>query len=131
MIGPTTPALAGGEPGPTCPAASRVDIPADGPASAASAVRVEAGFYAQTGLYWPPTKAILCQEPLNTHHPLFRISTGGCVAGTVGLLVPNDIGLPDGSPLYGTFLPPGWYYLGTGAPPSWSNVCWSIAKPKP
>jgi hypothetical protein len=127
-LGPTTPALAGGAPGPTCAAGSRTDIPAAGAASASGATRVEAGFYGLTGLFWPPTTAILCQEPLNTHHPLFRAGQRGCVTGTVAFLIPSYLGQTGGA-LWGTFLPPGWYYLGETAPPAWSEVCWSVSKP--
>jgi hypothetical protein len=130
-IGPATPALAGGAPGPYCAAGARTDIPADGPAAAGRAARVEGGFYAMTGLFWPPTTAILCQEPPNTHHPLFRAGRGGCATGTTPFLIPDDLGptVAGSPPLWGTFLPPGWYYLGNDAPPGWSDVCWSVTKP--
>jgi hypothetical protein len=132
--GPATPALAGGVPGRSCPAGARADIPAGDESPPTQAAHVDAGFYAQTGLYWPPTTVIACRTGISLGHPLVRTGKDGCTQGAVPFLIPDDTASPTAStpgspPTWGTFLPPGWYYLGSVSAQGWTELCWSVTEP--
>jgi hypothetical protein len=133
-LGPMTPAMAGGIPGRVCPGTDRVDI-ADSHGLPVAPAHVGAGFYAQTGLYWPPTTVVACRVSADVRHPLLRVGHDGCDLGGIPFEIPDDAttagstGMPESTPRWGTFLPPGWYYLGGAAPTGWTEVCWYLKKP--
>jgi hypothetical protein len=136
-LGPATPAMAGGVPGRVCPSTERVDIVSNH-SNPAQPAHIEAGFYAQTGLYWPPTTAIACRVHANVRHPLVRVgSKTGCDLGAIPFEIPDDAttanstSQPGPTPQWGTFLLPGWYYLGSAAPTGWAELCWYLSKPSP
>src|SRR6185369_12793023 len=95
-LGPATPALAGGVPGRVCPAGARVDIHAGDESPPSPPTHVDPGFYAQTGLYWPPTTAIACRVGAGVGHPLLKLARNGCAAGKLGFLIPDDTASPTG-----------------------------------
>jgi len=133
-LGPATPALAGGVPGRVCPAGARVDIRAGDESPPSPPTHVDPGFYAQTGLYWPPTTAIACRVGAGVGHPLLKLARNGCAAGKLGFLIPDDTASPTGTspgptPTWGTFLPAGWYSLAGHPRGGWTEVCWTIASP--
>ncbi|MBX6389553.1 MAG: hypothetical protein IRZ08_11240 [Frankia sp.] len=136
VLGPASPASAGGFPTRECADGARADFPApllpgeDGPQRA---LRLTGGgFYAAVGGYWPPTTIVGCLASPDWRHPLVKMNWTGCDLGAVPFQIPDHIpsAVEDTAAApWGTFLPPGWYRLGTSDSPEWVTVCWYLFDP--
>jgi hypothetical protein len=133
-LSPASPTLAGDAHRHPCPATTGVAVGARHGYPAAPA-HLRAGFYAQSGRSSLPPAAVLCRVRADVRHPLLRTGKDGCDLGAIAFLIPDDSGPagPVGSPAprWGTFLPPGWYFVGMTAPARWTEVCWFPRRPPP
>jgi hypothetical protein len=97
------------------------------------ATRLDAGFYAGTGSYWPPSTLITCRTRPGAGHPFIKPDGTGCATGAKPYRIPDDtpaqyIESPDVT--WGTFLPRGWYFRGdNSADGVWTTVCWYARQP--
>jgi hypothetical protein len=128
------PAQAGGVSVATCPSgklgkvsAAYHDFVATHPEIALTKLaRVEAGFYAEAGRYWPPATSITCATKFRPGKPFVKTDGVGCPKGWL----PFDIPVSSGAGVtvtWGTFVPKGYYALAgptdKPTPPGWTTLC--------
>lgn len=124
-------AQAGGTPQASCPSGIRADISSIDAFPFGKPVHLQAGFYGETGNFWPPFTVITCRTRPARGHPVVKRGGLACTHGGVPYQIPNFTpGSYSESPpvTWGTLLPRGWYYL-AGNEASWATVCWSARQP--
>lgn len=88
----------------------------------ASLARLDSGFYAQSGVYWPPSTVIACASEAGPGKPIIKVQPKGCPIGWHGFDIPQ--GGPTPTIEWGTFLPEGFYTIGSvKSEPGWATVC--------
>jgi hypothetical protein len=124
-------AQAGGTPQASCPSGIRTDIKSLDTPPLGKPVQVQAGFYGETGSFWPPFTVIACRTKPAPGHPVVKRGGLTCTHGGVPFQIPDftPSSFSASPPVtWGTHLPRGWYYLaGTGG--GWATVCWSAHQP--
>jgi len=135
-LGPGT-ALAGGTPQAACPSGAVTEVSDTADPLSAGPAHLTAGYYAVAGSFFPPATLRLCRTVRAADHPLLRVGTGTCPAGSVAFGAPNATPPAYDSSdavTWGTLLPAGWYSSGHTAPSAagdWFTVCWSPRPPAP
>lgn len=140
LAGGTGAAQAGGAEFAGCPSEVRGDVsgayqdylsnPYYGPDAEAwalgSLAHLEAGYYAQSGAYWPPYTAVTCQTVpgagVEAGQPPIKFQPEGCPEAWLGLDIPRAGTVPTVE--WGTYLPDGFYTLAAAdSDPTWTTVC--------